>query len=62
MAISIDQDRTHVTEWVNKLKKLQKGNCIVAGDSIFGEHGQKLVPLQIAVSSMEERVENVTDS
>lgn len=61
MATSIDQDRAHVAEWVNKLKKLQKGNCIVAGDSIFGEHGQKLVPLQISVSSMEERVENVTD-
>lgn len=61
MATSIDQDRTHVAEWVNKLKKLQKGNCIVAGDSIFGEHGQKLVPLQISVSSMEGRVENVTD-
>lgn len=57
MATSIDQDRTHVTEWVNKLKKLQKGNCIVTGDSIFGEHGQKLVPLQILVSSMEERIE-----
>lgn len=56
MAASIDQDRTHVTEWVNKLKKLQKGNCIVTGDSLFGEHGQKLVPLQISVSSMEERM------
>ncbi|MBD5089252.1 MAG: ATP-binding protein [Clostridiales bacterium] len=56
MAASIDQDRTHAAEWVNKLKKLQKGNCIVAGDSIFGEHGQKLVPLQISVNSMEERV------
>ena len=57
MATSIDQDRAHVAEWVNKLKKLQKGNCIVTGDSIFGEHGQKLVPLQISVSSMEERLE-----
>lgn len=61
MATSIDQDRTHVAEWVNKLKKLQKGNCIVAGDSIFGEHGQKLVPLQISVSSMEERVEGLKE-
>ena len=55
MAASIDQDRAHAAEWINKLKKLKKGNCIVTGDSLFGEHGQKLMPLQISISSLQER-------
>lgn len=56
MATSIDQDKSHAIEWMNKLKRLNKGECIVNGDSVFGDAGKKLVPLVTKVSSMGERI------
>lgn len=57
MAQSIDQDRSHTSEWANRLKNLNKGECIVNGDSIFGVDGQIKHPVQLKISSMEERIE-----
>lgn len=57
MAQSIDQDKSHTSEWVNRLNNLNKGECIVSGDSIFGSGTQKKYPVQLIVSSMEKRVE-----
>lgn len=59
MAQSIDQDKSHTAEWVNRLKNLNKGECIVSGDSIFGTGTQKKYPVQLMVSSMEKRVVTV---
>ena len=56
MAVSIDQDRSHMGEWMNKLKNLGKGECIVSGDSIFGDNGQKKIPILTKISSMDERI------
>ena len=56
MAASIDQDKSHAIEWINKLKRLNKGECIISGDSVFGNAGKKLMPLVTKVSSMGERI------
>ena len=56
MAQSIDQDRSHTSDWVNRLKNLNKGECVVSGDSIFGTGVQKKYPVQLMVSSMEKRM------
>lgn len=56
MAVSIDQDRSHSGEWMSKLKNLGKGECIISGDSIFGDSGQKKVPILTKISSMKERI------
>ena len=54
MAQSIDPDKAHTNEWVNRLKHLNKSECIVVGDSIFGNGGRKKYPVHVKVSAMKK--------
>nr|WP_302595611.1 DUF87 domain-containing protein [uncultured Cellulosilyticum sp.] len=55
MAKNIDINSENAKEWAEKLKKLQKGNCITAGQMVKNGILTKYDPKTIKVISLEER-------